>query len=253
MFIGEDRHLTHEAIALYVDALKLDRVDKLPDSIRNHVAECQRCKQEVIELESLVDDRVYRNLDSHPTFGPVQAKRGFPLVYRIAATILIVIGIGSAAYLLGLFEGNQTVKPSTASRQIAPPAVRSDSSKASISPEVNKSVERKADLAANFTPSPNLEGVVGSALRAEEVNVVSPSISAVVHGNVVFRWETGVKPPFTLKVLNNREVEEARVSLNAHRYVLRKHLNDGLYYWKLEAGGELLYVGKFLVKGEGQL
>ena len=243
MYIGEDRHLTHEALALYVDGLKLHSVEKVTAEIRDHAADCQRCRQAVMELESLVDDRVYEDLETHPTFGVVGRRRGLPVIYRIAASLLVLLGIGVIAYMEGLFNGHQEKQGSVAVNQAAPVAASPDTSKGHMRAPVPPS----SDFTASMEPSPNLESVVNSTLRSEEVRVVSPAIGAIVRGDVVFQWRTTVKAPFTLKVLNNREFEEQSITLNTRRYVLRSALPAGLHYWKLEAGGELLFVGKFVV------
>ena len=246
MFFGSDRHLTEEGIALFVDALKLNCVDRLPEEIREHVSECEECKRDVLEAESLVDGRRYRRIYTHPTFGEVRKRRAFPAPYRIAASILALVGVGWLAYVLGLFEGGQK-PPATAAQTVQ---VSEETTAVQGPAAAQKPGPESENIAANFEPSPNLEPAINGTLRSEEVRILSPANGAVVRGDIVFRWETTASGPFKLKVVNNREFEQASVSLNAQRYVFRKKLASGLYYWKLEAGGDLLCVGKFVVRGK---
>jgi hypothetical protein len=243
----EDSHLTEEGVALYVDALKLKTTDRLPDRVREHVASCLRCKQEIVELESLVDEDSYRGLRSHPAFGVLERGDRVRYLYRIAAAILVMLGVGAVVYLSGLFGWNRPAPEPTA-KQIEVGHGGTDTARAAMKTDSGTIVERRGALAANFEPSPNLEGVVNSSMRSADVSVLSPAGGEVVRGNVSFRWRTDIRPPYTLKILNNHEVEKARLSLSEQGYVWKKKLADGLYYWKLEAGGELLVVGKFVIK-----
>ncbi len=248
MYFDASKHLTEEAIALYVDALKLKATDRLPQEVREHVSGCRQCKQAILELEWLVDDRQYANIRSHPTLGKVGERRKFLTVYRVAASIIVVAGLGTAAYLLGVVGGGRIGEQPLPSAGKVEKAVQPETSNALIQQELRGPERQKEAIAANFAPSANLEGVVGGALRSEEVVVTSPKIGEVVGEKIAFRWTTGIKPPYTVKILNNREGEEKVVSVRTSAYDLQNEFADGLYYWKLEARGELLYVGKFLVK-----
>src|SRR5664279_4340394 len=67
-FFDADAHLNEEGVALFVDALKLDRTGELPREVREHVAGCQTCKKEVTGLFSLLGDEDYGNTPEHPYF-----------------------------------------------------------------------------------------------------------------------------------------------------------------------------------------
>lgn len=44
-FFTEGGHLDEEGIALYVDALKLEKTSELQEKILRHVRGCQRCRR----------------------------------------------------------------------------------------------------------------------------------------------------------------------------------------------------------------
>ena len=102
-------------------------------------------------------------------------------------------------------------------------------------------------FAANFTPSPNLEDLVGSNFRAASVTVESPSNGQAVTGNIMFRWRARGTTAFKVRVLTNSEKEVFQVTTDRHSVLYDKPLDPGLYYWMLLEDGELVHVGKFTV------
>jgi hypothetical protein len=80
------------------------------------------------------------------------------------------------------------------------------------------------------------------------VEIISPLKGQTVHGEVHFQWDSTSRPPFTLVTMSNGGVVREEVTLTEPQYTLKERLENGLYYWKLVAEGELLYVGKFLVR-----
>jgi hypothetical protein len=250
-FFTNGKHCSEEGIALYVDALKLERTAELPEKILRHVAECQRCMRDVTGLYALLMDQDYFRTGPHPYFDRQVESRGetrFP-IYRIAAGFAIVLALGAVVYLLSYLKGTRETPGSLANQSRI---VAVDTGAVKEVPErtsrVHRPVPKTEDLAARFEESPDLEGLVGAELRSAEVRILSPSIGQTGHGEVSFRWDSGFKPPFTLTVLSNRGVVRKEVGLAEPHYTLSERLEDGSYYWKMVADGELLYVGKFLVK-----
>lgn len=237
-YFDQGSHLNDLGLALYVDGLKLNRVDQLPKAMLNHVSECAECRKGVYELALLVDDRKYARLDSHPYFGRLERQREFRYLYRLAASVVILIGLGAAAYLLGVFKFHGNAPESQAQQNVV--------TGTEPGPAAHRA-ETQGSLASNFEPSPNLEGVVGKSVRSSVVEVTSPGVGEVMKGNVDFRWKGDANTTYTLVVVNNREDVYKQVTVRGSGYVLTEKLKDGLYYWKLEANGDLLYVGKFVV------
>ena len=63
-------HLTDEEFALYVDAIILNSLDRLPNEILCHMMECARCKEELMELLNLVEaQKSHTRPETHPFFG----------------------------------------------------------------------------------------------------------------------------------------------------------------------------------------
>jgi hypothetical protein len=243
-FFDQSKHLSDEGVSLVVDALELDVIDRLPKPVMEHISRCERCKGEIMSLEAIVEHQKYGDIRSHPYFGQVSTvhtRRRF-VVYRIAASVAIVVGLGFLAYVLGLFSSHAPEQVKTVAQQttdIARP------SQPSLTPEHSAP---GGSIAANFVESPNLENIVGSNTRASDVRIVSPVIGARVRGDVVFKWEGDTPGSLTLKILDNREAVVKKARVQESQYILREKLQEGLYYWKLEGEGELLAVGKFVIR-----
>jgi hypothetical protein len=109
-------------------------------------------------------------------------------------------------------------------------------------------VTRQQPLAAAFAESPEMEDLMKSAVRSEEVEVRSPADGSTVRPGIRFEWTATAKPPFELLILDNRERTVRSVQLQECAYLMKDSLLRGLYYWKLIGEGELLHVGKFKVR-----
>ena len=246
-FFDGGSHLTEEAIALYVDSLKLNRTNQLPKVILEHVADCKECKKEVTELFSVVEDQKYDIAEPHPYFDrtPAGKQSKFSFTYRFAAVLAISAGLGLLFYYLRSVHEEKQAPPIRTGEQAMS---REDTAKAPPGDIVKEKETGKDQYAANFTGSPNLEDLVNNEFRSGAIEVLSPSNGAVVRQEILFEWKSDTKAPFFVKVLTNTEELRFTATVSHQRYLFKEKLTPGLYYWKLETKDELLYVGKFLVK-----
>ena len=106
---GEDGHLSEEALALYVDAVRLHKVYLLPEAVLGHVDDCQHCKSEIVEALSLVEEQRYNTVEPHPYFSKNahSTPARYSLGYRIAAAFLVGISIGMLFYLFRFINENR--------------------------------------------------------------------------------------------------------------------------------------------------
>jgi hypothetical protein len=241
-----DGHLSAEAAALYVDALKLGRLDRLPGELRMHVEECFECKTEVTGLFSLVADSDYSQEGAHPTFDAPESVRrsAAPAILKLAASIAAVVGLGALGYWWYNHESHSGVEG--AEQLVQRPAIV-DTVQIQTRRE-DGVVARQQPLAAAFAESPEMEELMKSAARSEEADVRSPANGSTVRPGIRFEWTATAKPPFELLILDNRERTVRSVQLQECAYLMKDSLPRGLYYWKLIGEGELLHVGKFKVR-----
>jgi len=224
---SEDGHLTEEGTALYVDALKLSRLSKLPRWMVDHVGDCRICKERVTGLYALLPADSHAGLKTHPYFGSLAHSRNW---YRVAPAIALIAAGGATAALL-IYERSRP--PTEAAAPAVPPA------KDAAAREV-------ARPAVAFAENPEMESLVNARARSGETTVVSPAIGAEIRGTVTFNWKGAGAA--TVEVLDNAQGRVAMLPAQQPPVVLRKELSAGLYYWKLIANDELLLVGKFSVR-----
>jgi hypothetical protein len=242
-FFDEDTHLSEESLALYVDALKLNKVYLLPGVILGHVSDCEKCKSEIVEILSFVDHGSYSEVEPHPFLGkmakPTSAK--FSLFYRIAAVFFIGISISILFYLFRSTKDNGSALTDSAIS-----VAHQESKKGTL--KRDELANQQNIFADNFFESPNLENLVNSVSRSESPIVVSPKNNAVESQNIIFEWKLQEAGWVSVTLLSNKEDVLRNIRLKHSKFFFSEKLNPGLYYWKLEREGELLYVGKFFVK-----
>ncbi len=242
--IGQYAHLSEEELAIYVDALKLNKVDSLPDAVLRHVSDCTECKSEIVEVSSLIDEE-YRRIDTRP-YLTRKAKlkvAEFSITYRIAAVLLIGISLSVIFFLFRLMN------PDRGGLNVSPGSMQTVRPETGKGPATGKrGMGQQGILADNFSESPNLEDYVNSASRSASSIVLSPNNGAVVHRQIRFEWKPQGVGPVTVKILSNKEKVLKSVKLVGSKFLFTEKLKPGLYYWKLESKDELLYVGKILVK-----
>ncbi len=233
-------HLTDQDICLYVDALKLQKTEQLPPDIVAHVSDCIECKKQIMQLYDALSGEDYRHLRDHPTFGPQKGVKREParLVLRLAAGIVVLLAAGAIAYFAFLRNAHEAGPPTRAATV--------DSTGIS-NPKTVENPTSAGKFAANFSPSPNMEDLVGSTPRAASVTVNSPTNGQTIRENIVFRWKSHGTMTFKVRILNNREGEVFRATTDRDSVLYDQRLDPGLYYWTLQADGELVHVGKFTV------
>jgi hypothetical protein len=238
-FFKEDSHLSEEAVALYVDALKLESLDQLPEAIRDHVSECSVCKIEIEELFLLLEDEKYEKEESHPFFTslPKSEKIGISLIFRIAAVFLLVLG----SY--GVFQLFWHKPDKNAENNVAP-----NVSKVTIPRDTSLVKGGEKLFADNFAVLPSLEDLVRTEYRSSTIEIQSPALNAEVGENITFQWTHAPGKHVILKILNNTGKEVHSVMTEKDTYIFKGMLRSGLYYWKLESDDELLFVGKIRKK-----
>jgi hypothetical protein len=234
-------HISEQEICLYVDALKLDKTDHLPQNLVDHVSTCMECKTEIMRLYDVLRNDDYPRAGDHPSLGPLQRgeSKPIPLMYRIAAALVLLLGAGLVAYFVFVKTSHEPAHSAQ--------SVIVDTAGAGQKQDTQATLSIPKNFAANFTPSPNLEDLVGGNVRGASVTVESPENGQAITGKMVFRWRSSSKGPFTVTIRTNKEEEVFRITTDRQMALCDKRLDPGLYYWTLLEDGELVHVGKFVV------
>jgi len=244
-FFDSTHHLNDAGVAMYVDALKLDVLDQVPQEVRDHVSECQKCRKEITGLYTLLMEEDYTTLRSHPYFSldKREAARGWRLAYRIAAVIGGIAVTGAVAYYLAGLGASRTTDEARRIEQIR----GEDSIRNSGTPGLRRHDDEQA-LAARYEPYPELENMVNGAFRSGDVEVISPRNGITAGDSLWFDLKDGAWSGLIVTIVSNTGENVYSAHLASVPFALRRPAEPGLYYWKLQNAGELLYVGKFLVK-----
>jgi len=247
-------HLTEEGVALYVDAILLQRIEELPSSLREHVEMCLECETQIMGVYEL-SKKVYPIAAKrpHPYFDRNKVRE--PEVRYTAFSYRIAAAIGTAALLAAgyyaLVNGSHK-QPAIVEQQNPKSRVeQSQHTQQTIAQKPNSVTtpkkESQALLADNFTESSNLEDLVHGEFRSTTIEVLAPTVGQKVQQPILFKWKT-FEENVMIKILNNKERILFSHVVDGNSYTYKKKLPPGLYYWKLETDKDLLHIGKFLVK-----
>lgn len=262
----ENEHLNDEARALFCDAMLFGKEDRLPVSIRDHVESCNQCKQQIIALyEVMKRDKIVRNNQIHPYFGKTASHKTkiFKLgnFMKIAAVAVLLLGLGSLLYYVVSIRNNSStnsqitiitdsIKNNIVENQI-PKKQNTDSASFSKSDSVMNSSMHQDELAVNMKESILFENLIASHYRSNDIEVSFPSLNYTFRSgqNIFFKFKGNITESLSLILYSNKgkRIIEKNDILTDSLY-LNNQLQNGLFYWKLLQGDDLLQVGKFFVK-----
>lgn len=223
-------HLGDEGQALAADALALGRIEDLPQAVREHLGECQACRETVMELyRILYEDGSLPEEEHHPFFrdtppAPDLSKRTSNRWLKYAAIILLLAVPGAvlilnssrwsdasfSRWISGIF-GRETIDP--------------------------------------FAPHPELEPMTLMVFRNTGLMVETPLVGDTLRAGRVaeLRYQGLAAEELDLVVLDNQGQEQLSTKVSGGSAQLSFPTEPGRYYWKLSGGGELLHIGVVVV------
>ncbi|REL38392.1 hypothetical protein DYD21_00080 [Rhodohalobacter sp. SW132] len=221
-YFNKDGKLNDNGIALCAEAVVLGKMGQLPERLRKAAEEDPETRREIAALATLLDKQELKS-DSHPFFDAGHQARvsTFPTL-KAVAVILMTVMLGT---LIAYFSG-----------QVDP----------------NDSDPVREDYSENFEPNVFFESLTGQTTRSDELEILEPELDAEKQNGMNFRWAAEQDENFSLIILSNRGDEIIRADSLHDSFRLEQDLVPGLYYWRLETGDELMYVGRFTVRRSGE-
>ena len=252
--IGPDGHLTDEATARYVEALRADDVRRVSASVRRHIEDCDACSTAALALYSIEAERDWQQ-DRAATGARI---RHMPYLRWAVVAMLAGISFYFYRYLDAPAIASEQARPvaeevqEVAPKESEPVAIPEKAPTESVPKETNAEVARDplAEYAANFVPSAELEVLLDDVLRGEELKLISPAQrDSLKVGEVVrFEWEGPFRSGLQLRIKDNTGEEIAQYDLNELRYEWKTAVAPGLYYWQLETEEDLLLLGRLFLR-----
>ena len=227
------------------------------DKFEEHLLFCSECRAN-IQKTSKVIDNIY-SASSEIGINKIKEASGisnnktyfnFKFLYKIAASVIILISIGACLYIL--FNKDQGKIYNEVSEIIPVDTLKAnerDIFKSDINEPVHKQIIASLEYdSILFKESLFFEKIIKDVTRGSDIQIDSPEMGQKFKYNseVVFKWE-GASGEVFLTVFNNKDqlvFEQKAIS----PYIFPEKLEQGLYYWQLENEEYSLYTGKFLVK-----
>ncbi len=273
LYISKEGHLTNDFISLYIDALLLGHVNKLPNEVLEHVEDCKICKQRILEGYDILKETEEVNVNEHPYFGAKKKelkKTRFLVQYKIVASVVFIISLG----IIGFYVLNN--KPET-SNKIAEGIEKKSETPDSINENVmlpkdtlkaidNQEVKNQPDLeneidlnnliaenkleGEEFQVSPIMLSMLGTNIRSDFFEAKHPKDSTIFENDqpISFMWDSDIEEEIVLKVFNYKDelVFESMV-LESNEFDLTEALMPGAYIWKIESTDDMFHLGLFFV------
>ena len=219
-------HVSDEATALYVDALKLGDQSKLPDEILNHVQECDQCKNKILEIYSFLETKKY-DIDNQVLFTKSKSaekrisQRSWQTYFiRVAAVFLIII-----ASIVYFYKKADLDKMHVDDTQL----------------EL---------LMENFKSNETFDYLIDSEYRSASFKIITPKNDANFSKEILFQWEEIESKPLYIKIINNKGQQLFTYIVEGNQYLFKENIDPGLYYWKLENDEDVLHIGRFFINKE---
>lgn len=266
----EDGHLSEEASAVLVEALRHGKKMDVPEDVLNHVETCKECKDKIIDVVTFL-----RHPHAAPiTITPVKTKIRRSWYFSRVAAVFVVFALLASVYFFVIknpsFLDRYTSESFDDKRQeevIQPETtgaagIKNSKGEGMIPPQANGRIPAAAAHAnggqrQKMTPqlpalryqvNPNLENMIGSRLRSGSFETLTPENNSVLTVPIQFSWKNEFLTPHTLKIVNNMNDLLFQYAVKGNSFEFREKLHPGLYYWKIENQNELLHVGKFFIK-----
>ncbi len=245
------------------------------DEFEDHYFNCEACfeelrfRQNLKELIKAEGRSIFPGFDKNRPAG--KPKRSGKVRFMVYAALAAAILLMAVIYLASIFKPE--TEPIIADDKPSPEQRDSSKQERGVSPVEDPVAEQQPDpvrktpepekdpppkpqlIAANFEPSPNLEGYIDNNTRRShcQVAILAPENGINIDGDALFQWQANCEEERYLVILNNRENELFEFTVSGHEHTFENasgQLEPGLYYWKLDNEEETLVIGKFFVGKE---
>lgn len=223
-------------------------------AFEEHLLICSDCRKELETMERIITQAAKSRM--HEVFTgnsgienkPRKTKPGLIAMYRMAASLLLFIGVSVVLFYFIKRENkpggqmvNESVSREDSLQQPSPDSIVTEHKVKHISNYL--AAEDQA-----FKPSSFYEPLVSNVYRSADMNISDPAIN-YSKGVIVFNWSYYRADSLLVLLINNKDsvIFKQRA---IPPYKCRKMLKPGLYYWQLQTDDELLFTGKLVIRAD---
>lgn len=239
--------LSDPEISLYVDALIWDKLQHISQTVKDHVAECDVCANEVAALFDILSNEYKPEEQEHEYFA--QKERRAKIVYfgkiaAVAASLIILLGL---AFLFTPSEKNikmnlakQNSKTIQNNKNIFVDIPDITPKEVIENIDNQNNYENSNDYLAMLPKNSEMEEVIGNfrtRTLTDENNLYNPkdTLFSSTHNTILFYC--GENEGCYIRILNYKnETVVGPVQIKNSFYLLAKDtrtLNDTTYYWQI--------------------
>jgi hypothetical protein len=266
----ENGHLSDEASAVLVEALRHGKKMDVPENVLIHVETCKECKDKIIDVVTFLRHPHAVPITITPAKSKIRRSWYFSKVAAVFAVFALLISVyffvikNPSFFSRYMPDSTDDIQQEeiNQSETIDSTGIKSSKEERTIRPQANGRIPAAAAdanggqrkkmtaqlLALRYQVNPNLENMIGSRLRSGLFEALTPKNNSVLTIPIQFSWKNEFLTPHTLKIVNNMNDLLFQYTIKGNSFEFREKLHPGLYYWKIENQNELLYVGKFFIK-----
>jgi hypothetical protein len=221
-------HLSEEGLALAAEAMESQELESLPEEIQDHLGDCQECREGVSDIYQIIlQSGMQDEKGMRPFFekgaGYKQTSRRLYWLRYAAVFLLLATSLGWLG--LRLFSPEH-------------PALRKIASVFGI------------EYYDPFAPDPLVETLVGAIFREDDFQLLAPApTDTLVPGDLLHLQYTGYHlNALQFKLMTNQGQEVETFEVKGGAAMLRLPETQGLYYWRLSDGSDLLFLGRIILR-----
>ncbi|HMY35897.1 MAG TPA: zf-HC2 domain-containing protein [bacterium] len=225
---------------------ELSEKDRL--SFEEHYFICSECFEELLETEKL---KTTIKLGGKELFAVASGlnKRDRIFKYILVAASFALIFFTLYQFFPEKKSGNFSNDSRIALIDTVKKVKEDDSGDKEIHEKTLNPKKNIGFLVENYTPNADFDNIIRQNFRDKNsLQIISPLVDAIISDSVIFDWKPKETKNLELVILNNREEQMQRISINAPFIWNTTTVMPGLYYWKLETSTDLLYIGRFIIK-----
>ncbi len=240
-------HLTEQEVAQCAEAIREGNYASLPHAIKEHLANCDDCANEVAMVAELAHD-----IEIDQKKNKKNIRLWLTISGAVAASLtLFIIGNFYLNHSSSNFsnQNNQLAKIDSLSSRTdtSVPVIESNTKKQEIA--TKKTVPVRKEILAAYSPNKDLEKLAENfkqTYRGDEITVETPA-EINLPGVDSLKWINNDASKLTVMLLNNKG-ETIASTITQGNGIKIPTLTSGLYYWKLiNEEFDLLFCGKIKV------